>query len=178
MRSAQLTARLLRQARARLNEEEQRLRQQARSPQRRYRPGLVPVTDPRDASDLGSCRPEPACCWPPSLSESRLIQCLTARSSSWSVLGPAGSRSLKAWYWSGRRGLNPRGAKPGTASRYCLEEDRGRSHRLQCRTWLKKPLLLQRSTARPSARPPFPWRAPVRGGRMHRRFARTDKYGQ
>ena len=47
-------------------------------------------------------------CWPPSLSVSRLIRRLTARSSSLSFLGPAGSRSLEAWYWSGRRDSNPR----------------------------------------------------------------------
>jgi hypothetical protein len=51
--------------------------------------------------------------------------------------------------------------------------------------WAKKPPekktlggAYQRSTARPSARPPFPWHAPARGRRMRRRFAQMEKYGQ
>ncbi|EFH79883.1 hypothetical protein Krac_0405 [Ktedonobacter racemifer DSM 44963] len=36
----------------------------------------------------------------------------------------------------------------------------------------------QRTTTRPSARPPFLWHAPARGRRMHRRCAQMGKYGQ
>jgi hypothetical protein len=99
---------VLHQARA-INEEKQRLREQAavhkddtdlawcgHRSSRCFRSGILPT---------GASVPS---CWPPSLSVSRLIRRLTARSSSLSFLGPAGSRSLEAWYWSGRRDSNPR----------------------------------------------------------------------